>query len=110
MKLTELRKVIREEVKNAIQEELKDILLEALKSPKNSISESSQPASIPPVNLNEQQAAREAIMNNMRASGGNPTLTTNDINTFNPQGAMPGGDLPQGNLGLDQIMGLMKTE
>ena len=39
MKLTELRKVIREEVKAAIQEELKDILLEAVRSPKPSITE-----------------------------------------------------------------------
>ena len=31
MKLNELRKVIREEVKAAIQEELKDILLEAVR-------------------------------------------------------------------------------
>ena len=26
---------------------------------------------------------------------------------FNPQGGMPGGDLPQGELNMDQIMGLM---
>ena len=38
MKLNELRKIIREEVKAAIQEELKDILLEAVKSPKSMIS------------------------------------------------------------------------
>ncbi len=40
MKLNELRKVIREEVRSAIQEELKDILLEAVKSPKSVVSES----------------------------------------------------------------------
>ena len=38
MKLNELRKVIREEVKAAIQEELKDILLEAVRSPIPSIT------------------------------------------------------------------------
>ena len=26
---------------------------------------------------------------------------------FNPQGAMPGGDLPEGELNMNQIMGLM---
>ena len=39
MKLNELRKVIREEVRTAIQEELKDILLEAVRSPKSAITE-----------------------------------------------------------------------
>jgi hypothetical protein len=27
-----------------------------------------------------------------------------------PPGAMPGGDLPSGNVGLDQIMGLMNKK
>jgi hypothetical protein len=27
-----------------------------------------------------------------------------------PPGAMPGGDLPAGNVGLDQIMGLMNKK
>tara|TARA_R110002153_G_scaffold141708_2_gene292849 strand:- start:380 stop:709 length:330 start_codon:yes stop_codon:yes gene_type:complete len=107
MKLTELRKAIREEVREAIQEELKDILLEAVKSPKSTISENVVSTS-PTVDPQAQQMARQNIMDQMRASGGNATLTSNNVNTFNPQGAMPGGDLPQGNLGLDQIMGLMK--
>ena len=34
MKLTELKKVLKETVREVIQEELKDILLEAVKSPK----------------------------------------------------------------------------
>jgi hypothetical protein len=107
MKLTELRKVIREEVREAIQEELKEILLEAVKTPKATISENvSSPT--PQVDTQSQQMARQNIMNQMMASKGNPTLTTNNVNNFNPQGAMPGGDLPQGNVGLDQIMGLMK--
>ena len=110
MKLTELRKVIREEVKAAIQEELKDILLEAVRSPKPSINEtqtlSSQPKSSQP-SLQEQKAARQEIMNKMMGSGGNLNLTSNDVNTFNPQGTMSGGDLPAGNLGLDQIMSLI---
>jgi hypothetical protein len=39
MKLTELRKIIREEVREAIQDELKDILLEAVRSPKTVVTE-----------------------------------------------------------------------
>ena len=111
MKTTELKKLIKEAVREAIQEELKDILLEAVKSPKAQISEGASVApSVAQPNpnaLQEQRAAREAIMNQMRMGGGNLNLTSNDVNTFNPQGAMPGGDLPSGNVGLDQIMGLM---
>jgi hypothetical protein len=107
MKLTELRKVIREEVKAAIQEELKDILLEAVKTPKTNISENIS-SSKPQVDTQSQQMARQSIMSQMMASKGNPTLTTNNVNNFNPQGTMPGGDLPQGDVNLDQIMGLMK--
>jgi len=87
-----LRKVIREEVKAAIQEELKDILLEAVKSPKGAITENSSVASKPQVDPSD------------------PMLTSKDVNTFNPQGAMPGGDLPAGNVGLDQIMSLMNNK
>ena len=110
MKLNELRKVIREEVKAAIQEELKDILLEAVRSPKNVVTESTIATPKPQTNTAAQQAARQSIMNSMMGSGGNPSFTSNDVATFNPQGAMPGGDLPQGNVGLDQIMGLMNSK
>ena len=29
---------------------------------------------------------------------------------FNPQGGMPGGDLPVGEVNMNQIMGLMNTK
>ena len=29
---------------------------------------------------------------------------------FNPAGAVPGGDLPQGNVDMSQIMGLMSSK
>ena len=37
MKITELKKIVKQSVKEAIQEELKEILLEAVKSPKQII-------------------------------------------------------------------------
>ena len=117
MKLNELRKIIREEVKAAIQEELKDILLEAVKSPKSIIStpepyiQSGAPYSPPSTsNLQEQREARTAIMNNMMQGNGNMNLNSNDVNTFRPTGGdttSEGSSLPTGNVGLDQIMGLM---
>ena len=121
MKLNELRKIIREEVKAAIQEELKDILLEAVKSPKSVISTPESPQIqtgtpyIPPTgptsNLQEHKNARTDIMNKMMSGNGNMNLTSADVNTFNPSGgntASEGSALPGGNVGLDQIMGLMK--
>jgi len=121
MKLNELRKIIREEVKAAIQEELKDILLEAVKSPKSVISTTElpqiqsgtpwTPPTGPTSNLQEQKEARTAIMNKMMQGGGNMNLNSSDVNTFRPTGGdttSEGSSLPAGNVGLDQIMGLMK--
>ena len=121
MKLNELRKIIREEVKAAIQEELKDILLEAVKSPKSVISTPETPQIhsgapwVPPTgptsNLQEQKEARTAIMNKMMGGNGNMNLNSSDVNTFRPTGGdtvSEGSSLPAGNVGLDQIMGLMK--
>ncbi len=110
MKLNELRKVIREEVRTAIQEELKDILLEAVRSPKTVVTENVAPPTKPQVDPSAQQAARQSIMSNMMATGGNSSFTSADVSTFNPQGTLPGGDLPAGNVGLDQIMGLMNSK
>jgi hypothetical protein len=110
MKLTELRKVIREEVKAAIQEELKDILLEAVRSPK-SIVETTTPQK--PPNPEVQKAFRDQMMTQMVAAGnGDMNLTSKDVTQFQvPPGTNTSGEgssLPAGNVGLDQIMGLMK--
>ena len=43
MKVSELKVIVKEAVKEAIQEELKDIMLEALKSPKSVVAESVSP-------------------------------------------------------------------
>lgn len=113
MKLTELRKVIREEVKAAIQEELKDILLEAVRSPKPSINEgatvATQQTSTP--NPEAQKAFRQQMMSQMMAGQGNMNMTSQDAGTIQVAPGMntsgEGSALPSGNVGLDQIMGLM---
>ena len=112
MKLNELRKVIREEVKAAIQEELKDILLEAVRSPKPAITENlSVAASVKP-DPEVQKAFRQQMLSQMAAGNGNMNLTTADSNTFRPAGpaTAEGSALPEGNVGLDQIMGLMTNK
>ena len=109
MKLNELRKVIREEVKAAIQEELKDILLEAVRSPKPAITENLSVATPVKPDPEAQKAFRQQMLSQMAAGNGNMNLTTADSNTFRPAGpaTAEGSALPEGNVGLDQIMGLM---
>ena len=120
MKPSELKSFIKEAVREAIQEELKDILLEAVRAPKTPIVETSvgggeynisNTAVTPQKSSAEKRAMMESIMGDMRRGQDTLNFTSANAvtaNTFNPQGAMAGGDLPSGNVGLDQIMGLIK--
>ena len=112
MKLNELRKVIREEVRTAIQEELKDILLEAVRSPKSAITENLSVAAQTKPDPQAQKAFREQMLSQMAAGNGNMNLTTADTNTFRPSGpaTAEGSALGEGDLGLDQIMGMMNRK
>ena len=110
MKQSGFKKLIKEAVREVIQEELKDVLLEAVRSPKQTVVESVQP--LPPVvegpsmSSKERRAAYENIMGDMTAA-----FNTQHVpKPFNPQGTMPGGDLPKGDLGMDQIMGLLSKK
>lgn len=122
MKLTELRKIIREEVREAIQDELKDILLEAVRSPKTVVTEMTIPETskkeTPAKSLQEQRAAYASILGDMRP--GQDTLSFNSTDARNMGGNLQiqpgmntsgeGSKLPEGNVGLDQIMGLMNKK
>ena len=125
MKLSQLKSIVKDAVKEAIQEEMKDILMEAVRSPKQTVYENkigtstTDVASPTPTNpimqtsLPETDKAtlRENMMNvldGMRP-GANGTLNANTSNvplqvtstdTMN-------GSLPQGEVNMDQIMGLM---
>ncbi len=122
MKLTELRKVIREEVKTAIQEELKDILLEAVRSPKTVVTET-----VPQQNIHKSLPEDDKVKLRENMMGvldgmkqGQDTLSFNSThaqgfggNLQVPPGMNTSGEgaqLPEGNVGLDQIMGLMKSK
>ena len=122
MKLNELRKVIREEVKAAIQEELKDILLEAVRSPKTVVT-GNNPVQSQPQHLPEADKAklRENMMGVL--DGMKPGQDTLSFNSTHAQGfggnlqvqpnmntSGEGAKLPEGNVGLDQIMGLMNKK
>jgi len=122
MKPSELKSFIKEAVREAIQEELKDILLEALRAPKLPIQETYQmsPVAIdttlpqlPQKTATEKRAMMESIMGDMRRGQDTLNFTTQNLATNTLQ-VTPGmnttGDgtkLPEGNVGLDMIMGLM---
>jgi len=106
MKQDALKKLIKQAVKEAIQEEIKDILLEAVRAPKQTVIESKQPQQVvegPSMNSKEKRAAYHNILGDMQEN----FTSQNVAQPFNPQGIMPGGDLPQGELNMNQIMGLM---
>lgn len=109
MKATELKKMIKEAVKEAIQEELKDILLEAVRSPKQMVTES---VAMPTPQLSSKPSidAKKAYMDVMNETAMN--FTSKDAQTFRPQGSMDmaNGALPEGNVSMDQIMGLLNSK
>lgn len=112
MKTTDFKKLIKEAVREAIQEELKDILLEAVKSPKQVIRESYTPPSIPsqpayaPPSIDFRSKYAEVLGETAMS------FTSNDVQQpFRPQSSDPvNGNLGTGELGMDQIMGLLNTK
>jgi hypothetical protein len=112
MKSTDFKKLIKEAVREAIQEELKDILLEAVKSPKQVVRESyappaqtAQPSYAPPsVDFRSKNAE---VLGETAMS-----FTSQDAQpSFRPQSSDPvNGNLGTGELGMDQIMGLLNTK
>ena len=122
MKSTELKNLIKGAVREAIQEELKEILLEAVKAPRvggtaapSQVMESTMvgnptPNVAQPTNqtLTEQEK-RDAYRNILGDMSS--TMNTNNVpGAFNPKPGFDStnGALPEGNVGMDQIMGLMK--
>ena len=113
MKSSTLKTLIKEAVKEAMQEELKEILLEAIKSPKQTIVESIQSqqpqqpiVGSPSLSSADKAEAYKNIMGDIQSQ-----YTSQDVvPKFNPAGAVPGGDLPQGSVDMSQIMGLMSSK
>lgn len=112
MKTTELKQMIKEAVKEAIQEELKDILLEAVRSPKAVVSESRDTYAQPHIEKPKQLTAEErrnmfsGIIGEMQMGGAANTAYAGTMKATGPVDAV-NGSLPEGQVGLDQIMALM---
>jgi hypothetical protein len=120
MKIDGLKKLIKEAVREAIQEELKDILLEAVKSPKTVVQENyipvpPQPVSIQPNGTTVNHDLRRNLKNMIggefdavitaNSSHAQPAYTPPPVSTMSEGSSLPGGEV-----GLDQIMGLMNAK
>lgn len=112
MKTEVLKKLIKEAVKEAIQDELKDILLEAVKAPKQIVRESIQPSQTPPPKPTYTEPTMDVRKSYMDVLGETAlSFNSNDAPSFNPQGVDPvNGNLGQGSVGMDTIMGLLNTK
>lgn len=115
MKTDSLKQLIKEAVKEAIHEELKDILLEAVKSNKQPIKESYQVSddrtlsftsnNVPKTPINTKQAYMDILSDMAR---GPESGFAGEFKVNGPVNTMSEGSaLPQGQLGLDQIMNLI---
>ena len=114
MKSTDFKKLIKEAVKEAIQEELKDILLEAVKSPKQIVRESYSPTSPSQPSVNPSYAPPPIDFRSKYAEVLGETalsFTSQNAQSFTPQMGDPvNGSLGAGELGMDQIMGLLNSK
>jgi hypothetical protein len=111
MNSTNFKKIIKEAVKEAIQEELKDILLEAIKTPKQVVRESYSPP--PPTPQPSFTQPTMDFRSKYAEALGETALSFNsqDAIPFRPQSVDPiNGNLGAGELGMDQIMGLLNTK
>jgi hypothetical protein len=119
MKPSEFKKIIKDAVKEAIQEELREIILEAVKSPKitvgtggyGTVNESKDTYAQPHIETPKQLTATErknlfsGILGEMQNGG---VATSAYAGKFQPQSTNTiNNALPEGEVGLDQIMALM---
>ena len=112
MKLDILRKIIREEVKGAIQEELKDLLLEAIRTPKQPIGNGG--FGTPNTTITSTPVSKEQLRESYRNILGETAASFNTSQVGKPlqfNGSMdttsPNGKLPEGEVPMNMIMGLM---
>tara|TARA_R110000803_G_scaffold14785_2_gene41107 strand:+ start:2728 stop:3120 length:393 start_codon:yes stop_codon:yes gene_type:complete len=129
MKLSQLKTIVKEAVKEAIQEEMKEILMEAVRAPRQTVYENrmgtpttdvAAPSKMNPVMQTsmpegDRMAMRENIQSvlggMMPGANGTISATTNSM-PLQMNGSVdtssPNGSLPQGDVSMEQIMGLMK--
>lgn len=113
MKPSELKNLIKVAVKEAIQEELKDILLEAVRSNKQPIQESyDRTLNFTTKNIPHQQPkpsvdTKKAYMDILGEMAQGPKSGFDGEFKVQSNVDPVNGSLPEGQLGLDQIMNLI---
>ena len=118
MKLSQLKTIVKDAVKEAIQEEIKDILLEAVRVPKANVQPVIQETiTHQPLPQADKAQLRENMMNVLGGMMPNANGTLSATSTDVPlqvggtvDTTSPNGSLPQGNVSMDQIMGLMNSK
>ena len=123
MKLSQLKSIVKDAVKEAIQEEMKDILIETVRAPKSVVYENNTTTPAPinsvtqqPMPDDKRMAMKENIQNVLGSMmpGANGTLSATTANVplqmTSGDTTSPNGSLPQGNVSMDQIMGLMQSK
>ena len=120
MKTDALKTLIKEAVREAIQEELKDILLEAVRAPKipvgvggyGTVTESKDTYAQPHIEQPKQLTAAErrnmfaGMLGEMQMGGTATSAYAGNLQVNGPVDTV-NGSLPEGSVGLDQIMALM---
>jgi len=111
MKVSQLKSIVKEAVKEAIQEEMKDILLEAVRVPRAVVKETVTQESLPKADKAQLRENMMNVLGSMRpGADGNINATTANmplqVSSFGDT-TSPNGKLPEGNVSIDQIMGLM---
>ena len=111
MKVNELKKIIKTAVKEAIQEEMREILLEAVKAPKVVTETVSQPKvnALPKKSREELRESYKNILGETAASF-NTSNIGQPLQVTSMDKTSPNGQLPQGEVGMDQIMNLMNSK
>ena len=131
MKSSEFKQLIKEAVKEVFREEMKEIILEAIRSSKESTITENKYTVLPNIDLKRMESPRGTgdyippqpyitsspeVRQNLREQYmnilGETEMSFNTSNVpFNPIGADPiNGELPQGELNINQIMGILNTK
>ena len=131
MKLSQLKTIVKEAVREAIHEEIKDILMEAVRSPKQTVIETISPSpstgigtpgpmnpvAQTPMSEDKRMVMKENIQNvlggMMPGANGTLSATSADVPmqvTAGMDTQSPNGSLPGGAVSMDQIMGLMTSK
>lgn len=111
MKVEALKKILKEAVREVFQEELKEVLYESFKSQKPVVQEAAQPQT-PQATPKDRAAIRESYMNILgdmqsQFTSNNVSQADQPLQVTSVDTMSPNGQLPQGNVSMDQIMGLM---